>query len=99
MKKLFLLALTLPLCAHASDFEARSLTPEYSGPVARIESRGMEDAGEPQFTQTPYQKNFSNDDAAGRENARRGVRVQAEMLRQRDHIIRANQAHILKLNE
>lgn len=89
-------AITLP--AHASDFESRSATPEYSGPSANIDSGSMGNT-EPMVTRTPPLGPSSADAGFDRHIEDRGAKISKEMDHRRDDTLRLRKEHFLKTNE
>lgn len=101
MKKYIPLIAALLLSGNAHAQSNSYTTPEYSGPSAALESRGM---GTPRaLPSMPLREQptitRSNDTGYDRAIDARGRQISREMDRRRDDIIRANERYIIKMNE
>lgn len=96
MKRILLTALLLASPpALASDFESRSTTPEYSGPSARIDSKGTE----PMVTRRTPIGPSPADTGFDRHIEDRRAKISSEMDRRRDEAQRIKEEQLLKTNE
>lgn len=99
MKPTLLITFALSLLNAVPAFAQSSyVTPEYSGPSARIE-HGMNRNGSPKPVQSERGAVYYNDGAFEAEAAARHEHITREMDMRREETIRANQRYILKTNE
>lgn len=101
MKRYIPLIAALLLSGRAHAQGSSYVTPEYSGPSAALESRGM-GTPRPLPSMPPRVQpdiTRSNDTGYDRTIDARGSQISREMDRRRDDIIRANQKHVIKMNE
>ena len=95
---LFAVMLLATSPALASDFESRSITPEYSGPSARTDSDGMGGTEPIVKRRTPIGPS-SSDTGFDRRIEERGAKISNEMDRRREESIRIKEEQLLKTNE
>lgn len=96
MKQAVLTLSVLAFSALPAMAQLDSPTPQYSGPAAAIENRGMENRGQSNYPASPVPMNDRASDWISKD---RSLRAQEEMTLRRDEIIRANERYILKMNE
>lgn len=99
MSAKYIVTITLTLGLTGAALAADYTTPEYSGPSARIESGGLGNAGQSNFTRSaPVSNPYHNDTGYERQIGVRHDRIMREMdLREEKR--EAEELRHLKLNE